>query len=111
METRAPRRKPLLIKKNTKRHLMFPPKNILMIPVSFGKILCGLMRQKLDFVTSAICEKNIMATVKNGGSTALLLRECQGSCVDVEKSGAKCRTRRLAEDVDGVYCDGRMNRI
>lgn len=69
------------------------------------------MRQKLDFVASAFCEKNIMATVKNGGGTALLLRECQGRCVDVEKSGPKCRTHRPVEDVDGVYCDGRMNRI
>ncbi|KAK3556981.1 hypothetical protein QTP70_022323 [Hemibagrus guttatus] len=49
---RVPRRKPLLNKKNIsfKRLVSVLPENILMIPKTFGKILCGLMRQKLNFL-------------------------------------------------------------
>ncbi len=44
---RVPRPKPLLSKKNIKAHLSF---DILMIPKTFGKILCGLTRQKFNFL-------------------------------------------------------------
>ncbi len=45
---RVPRRKPLLSKKNKLVSVL--PENILMIPKTFGKILCGLTRQKLNFL-------------------------------------------------------------
>ncbi len=41
---RVPGEKPLLTKKNTNL-----PKNILIIPKTFGQIFCGLMRQRLNF--------------------------------------------------------------
>ncbi len=43
---RVPRRKPLL----SKKLISVLPENILMIPKTFGKILCGLTRQKLNFL-------------------------------------------------------------
>ncbi len=46
---RVPRQKPLLTKKNTKAHLTFA-KHILIIPKTFGQIVCVLMRQKLNFL-------------------------------------------------------------
>ncbi|KAI3368140.1 hypothetical protein L3Q82_007872 [Scortum barcoo] len=39
---RVPRRKPLLSKKKALRLVSILPENILMIPKTFGKILCGL---------------------------------------------------------------------
>ncbi len=46
---RVPRQEPLLTKKNTKAHLTFAKKNLI-IPKTFGQIFCGLMRQKLNFL-------------------------------------------------------------
>uniref|UniRef100_A0AAY5K7Q8 Transposase Tc1-like domain-containing protein n=1 Tax=Esox lucius TaxID=8010 RepID=A0AAY5K7Q8_ESOLU len=46
---RVPRRKPLLSINNIKANLILARK-ILMIPNTFGKILCGLTRQKLNFL-------------------------------------------------------------
>ncbi|KAK3562989.1 hypothetical protein QTP86_013253 [Hemibagrus guttatus] len=45
----VPRRKPLLSKKNIKAHLSFARKH-LDDPKTFEKILCGLKRQKLNFL-------------------------------------------------------------
>ncbi len=46
---RVSRQKALLTKKNTKAHLTFA-KKILIITKTFGQIFCGLMRKKLNFL-------------------------------------------------------------
>ncbi len=59
------------------------PENILMIPKTFGKILCGLTRQKLNFLkgvshyiwrksNTAFQKKNIIPTVKYGGGSVMV---------------------------------------
>jgi len=69
--------------KRTLRLVSFLPENILMIPKTFGKILCKLTRQKLNFlegvcpITSGvkvtrISEKNIIPTVKYGGGSVMV---------------------------------------
>ncbi len=66
--------------KRTKRLVSVLLENILMIPKTFGKILCGLTRQKLNFLegvcpitsgvkVTAFQKKNIIPTVKYGGGS------------------------------------------
>ncbi len=63
--------------KKTQRLVSHLPKNMLIIPKTFGQIFCGLMRQKLNFLcpiasgvkpTQHLIKKNIIPTVKHGGS-------------------------------------------
>ncbi len=50
---RVPRRNPLLSKR-TNRLVSALPENILMIPKTFGKIICGLTRQKCN-ILEGVC--------------------------------------------------------
>lgn len=61
--------------KRTQRLVSHLPKNILMILKTFGKTLCGLMSQKLNFlegVRPAFDKKNIMPTMKHGGGSVMV---------------------------------------
>ncbi len=60
--------------KKTQRLVSHLPKNMLIIPKTFGQIFCGLMRQKLNFLcpiasgvkpTQHLIKKNIIPTVKH----------------------------------------------
>ncbi len=79
---RVPRLKPLLSKKNIKASLSFA-RNILMIPKTFGKILCDWRDKSWTFgrcvshyiwrkSNTAFQKKNIIPTVKYGGGSVMV---------------------------------------
>ncbi len=82
---RASRQKSLLTKK-TQRLVSHLPKNILIIPKTFGQIFCGLMRHKLNFlegvcpvtfgVKPAFHKNSILPTVKRGGGGSVMVWGC-----------------------------------
>ncbi len=68
--------------KRTQRLVSHLPKNILIIPKTFGQIFCGLMRQKFNLLECVSCyiwrktntafhKKIIIPTVKHGGGSVM----------------------------------------
>ncbi|KAG9283787.1 B-cell receptor CD22-like isoform X1, partial [Astyanax mexicanus] len=73
--------------KRTLRLVSILPENILMIPKTFRKVLCGLTRQTLNFFdcvfnyilyksNTAFQKKNIIAIVKHGGGSVMTVWSC-----------------------------------
>uniref|UniRef100_W5K4F0 Immunoglobulin domain-containing protein n=1 Tax=Astyanax mexicanus TaxID=7994 RepID=W5K4F0_ASTMX len=76
-----------LSSKRTLRLVSILPENILMIPKTFRKVLCGLTRQTLNFLdcvfnyilyksNTAFQKKNIIAIVKHGGGSVMTVWSC-----------------------------------
>ncbi|KAK3552772.1 hypothetical protein QTP86_022461 [Hemibagrus guttatus] len=87
---RVPRRKPLLSKKNIKARLSFARKH-LDDPKTFGKILCGLTRHKLNFL-EGLCP--ITSGVKD-----------LKTCCDKWNHEFCCLPKNLKENVRPSVCD------